>query len=262
VRADPLVQSLADALALPVDSPDRSRPFVEGVSSDVLLDAYPRVLRTLIRAHRPARVCDIGAGRNPQLSPTEVEELGVDCTLLDISAEELAQAPPGFDRVVGDIGAPDLRIDEPFDLVFSSMLAEHVADGAQLYRNTRAALRPGGIGFHFFPTLYSLPFVVNRLLPDAVTEPVLRRLKPKRKHKFPAYYSWTRGPTGAQLGRLRRVDLEVVAYVGGFGHRYYRKLPPVERCARPLWRFAEARELFGLTSYAYVVVRRPLEPPS
>ena len=258
VRSDPLVTTLSDALPLAGDaSTEPGRPLVDGVDSEVLLDAYPRVLRAMIEQHRPQRVCDVGAGRNPQLSRDELDRLGIHCTLLDISAEELDNAPPGFDRLLGDIGSADLVIDEPFDFVFSNMLAEHVPDGGQLYRNTLAALRPGGVAFHFFPTLYSLPFIANRLLPDAVTDGLLRRVRPDRQRKFPAHYSWARGPTGRQLGRVEGVGLDVVAYIGGFGHRYYRRLPAIERCARPAWRAAEQRRLYGFTSYAYVVVRRP-----
>ena len=46
------------------------------------------------------------------------------------------------------------------------MLAEHVPDGYRFHSNLFELLKPGGVAFHFMPTLYSPPFVINRLLPE------------------------------------------------------------------------------------------------
>ena len=258
-RTDPVVEGLAESLPLPDDAwpEDGEQPVVRAVPHELLLRSYRRVLRALIARERPERVLDVGAGRSPQLSVEETEQLGVHYALLDISAEELEHAPSGFDRVVGDMGAEHVDVDEPYDFVFSKDLAEHVRDGSRFFANTFELLRPGGVAFHFFPTLYSLPLVVNKLLPGSLTEPLLMRMRPDRRLKFPAHYSWTRGPTDRQLARLESVGFDVVAYVGGFGHRYYEKVPPAQRMARHAWDFARRHELYDLTNYAYLIVRRP-----
>ena len=95
-RADPLVETLAESLPFPDDAwpDDGEHPVVRAVPHELLLRSYRQVLRALIARERPARVLDIGAGRSPQLSVEETEQLGVHCALLDISAEELDNAPP------------------------------------------------------------------------------------------------------------------------------------------------------------------------
>jgi 2-polyprenyl-3-methyl-5-hydroxy-6-metoxy-1,4-benzoquinol methylase len=76
--------------------------------------------------------------------------------------------------------------------VFSKMLCEHLPDARTFHENCLRLLKPGGRAVHFFPTLYTLPFVANRLIPEEFARAVLRRIQPGRiddpKHeKFPAY---------------------------------------------------------------------------
>src|ERR1700721_1406514 len=55
---------------------------------------------------------------------------------------------------------------ESYDLVFSKMLCEHLPDARTFHANCLRLLRPGARAVHFFPTLYTLPFVANRLIPE------------------------------------------------------------------------------------------------
>jgi SAM-dependent methyltransferase len=113
-----------------------------------------------------------------------------------------------------------------FDLVVSRMTAEHVKDPESYHRNIRTMLRPGGVAFHFFPTLWTLPLAINRILPDFVTEPLLRLVAPRDSYqeaKFPAYY---------------------------------RSGPPLHRLEMAKARRLVSRPVPALTSFAYVVMRR------
>ena len=153
---------------------------------------------------------DLGGGARPSLPPDAVARLGLDYVVLDVSAEELAKAPDGYGTLQADIAGDEPPQLEPQDLVFSRMLAEHIAEPERFHRNVRALLRDDGIAFHLFPTLYELPFLVNRLLPVRTSERFLLRLDPARrregrKPKFPAYYRWCRGPGRRQLERLERL---------------------------------------------------------
>ena len=63
-----------------------------------------------------------------------------------------------------------------FDLAFSRMVFEHVADGQRAWNNLYELLAPGGVALAFIPTLYSFPFVVNWLLPDDVAAKIVKLL--------------------------------------------------------------------------------------
>ncbi len=139
---------------------------------------------------------------------------------------------------------------------------EHVDDGERYYRNIFAALRPGGVTAHCFSTLYALPFLANRLLPEGLTSRLLDLFNPRdryRQDKFPAHYSWSRGPSRRSIRRLRRLGYEVVEYRGYFGHPYYDR-----PALKPLRALEDAKAAWlcrhpipALTSYAVVILRKP-----
>src|SRR5256714_12867085 len=88
--------------------------------------AYLRLkerLVDLIRVNRCVSVCDVGGGRSPLFSLDDGRQLGVAYTILDISQEELDQAPAGYRRIrSGNWEAGPEQIPERFDLIFYPML--------------------------------------------------------------------------------------------------------------------------------------------
>ena len=212
-------------------------------------------------------VLEIGSGANPTLSTDALRRLRIDrYTTNDICEAELKKAPAGYETLCCDFTDPQLAIEERFDLVCSRMVNEHVQDGQKYYANIFRALRPGGITAHAFSTLYSFPFVVNRVMPEVVSSFLLNTFTPRDRHqheKFRAYYSWSRGPTAKQVSRFESLGFEVLSYTGYFGHTYYRrKLKPLhwlhQRKSAWLLRYPTAH----LTSYAAVVLRKPSVPSS
>ncbi len=158
-----------------------------------------------------------------------------------------------------DIAAADFDAGEPFDLVVSRMVAEHIEDAQTFHANVNRLLVPDGRAFHFFATLYALPFVVNRLLPRAVGDDILTALRPpeaRARPKFRAYYRWCRGPTARQIRRFTEAGFDVEEYVGFFGHSYYRKVLPIQELENRLARLLVRRPIPALTSFAYVVLRK------
>lgn len=225
-----------------------------------LLKGYPEYLQKLIETFQPKTICDIGGGRNPQLDAAYIQRQNCDYTILDISAEELARAPDGYRKLEGDIGSPRFSSSERFDFVFSRMVAEHVKDGRQFHRNVYNVLNDGGTAFHFFPTLFAVPFVANYLMPEQLSDRVLDLVSPRDRNKqgkFPAYYSWTLGPTKRQIHRLEQLGYEVTAYIAGFGHSYYRRVPLLSRAGDRFARHLIRHPVFSLTSYAYLILRKP-----
>lgn len=206
-------------------------------------------------------VCEVGGGAHPLLSRQERDCLGLAYTLIDVDASELAKAPNDVRKIELDITSSALT--ESFDAVISRYVAEHVRDPESMHRNVRAMLRPGGVAIHFFPTLYSAPFVLNRVIPEKLAELILLRIHPYRTRaanlgKFPAYYRWCRGPTRIQMRRLLSTGFEVEEYVAGFGHGYYCSAPRLHRLEEIKTRFLVRHPIALLTSYAIVVLRRPV----
>jgi 2-polyprenyl-3-methyl-5-hydroxy-6-metoxy-1,4-benzoquinol methylase len=196
--------------------------------SKIAWKTYHHKLRDLVIRSDIKKVCDIGGGANPLLSIEEVQKYGLEYTLLDISSEQLAKAPEGYNKLQADITDPELSIHGEYDLVCSQFLAEHVSNGLVFHKNTLNLLRDGGYAFHYFPTLYNVPFITNLILDEKISEPILLFFQPNRtkegKHgKFKAYYDWCRGPTNKNIKKFIDLGYIVEEYIGFFGHGFYER---------------------------------------
>lgn len=219
-------------------------------------------VRELVERTKVRRVCEVGGGANPALSPDFVAEHQLDYLLVDVAEEELAKAPSAYARLVADAASPEFEPPGEYDLVFTITVAEHIRRPDVFHRNVLRVLVPGGRAFHFFSTLYALPFLANRLLPERLADGVLRLVQPGRepegRHaKFAALYRWCRGPTRRQIARFERTGFRVEEYVGYFGHDYYAKLPPLHRAEERLASLLVRHPVPLLTTYASVVLRKP-----
>lgn len=218
-------------------------------------------LRDIVQTERADSVLEVGSGANPTLPPADLEDLAIRrYTTNDVSPEELAKAPPRYETLVADLSGPGWVPEVPYDLIFSRMVNEHIKDGRRYYSNLFDALRPGGLTVHCFATLYALPFVTNRLIPERVSRKLLAAVNPRDEHdhgKFRAYYSWSRGPTRRSIERFESLGFAVEEYEGYFGHDYYRRIAPLDAVERMKARVLAKHPLPQLTSYAVVKLRRP-----
>lgn len=225
--------------------------------------AAPVAVRRMMQDRQVRRVLEVGSGANPTLSPAEVAALGVEYCVNDQSAEELEKADASYERLVMDVSgeSPGPAALGRFDFIFSRMVNEHVADGERYYANLHQMLMPGGWTVHWFSTLYALPFLANRWMPEWLGETLLRAFQPRDPHrqgKFKAYYSWSRGPSSGMIRRFERLGFEVARYVGYFGHSYYaRRLPWVHALEMKKARWLVRHPVPCCTSYAMVVLRKP-----
>ncbi|MCD6281686.1 MAG: class I SAM-dependent methyltransferase [Deltaproteobacteria bacterium] len=220
---------------------------------------YQAFLEGLASREGVKRICEIGGGANPALSLEFIREHKLSYVILDISAEELVKAPEGYEKVQADIASPHLDIPGGYDLVFSKMLAEHIRDARQFHENVLSILAEGGIAFHFFPTLYAMPFILNRLMPERLSAILLRTFAPRDSYrfaKFPAYYRWCRGPTHTQIKRFEALGYEVEEYIGFFGHGYYMGIKPLDKLNSFIADILISHPIPSLTSYAYTILRR------
>lgn len=220
---------------------------------------YEAFLKRIIETRNVRTVCDVGGGANPVLPMDYILERNLEYSVLDISESELKKAPEGYIKIAADVQSPAFQSGgQKYDLVFSKMLAEHISNAHQFHLNIAGLLAPGGVAVHFFPTLYAFPFVVNWLIPEFVSDRLLNIFAPRDRYqhdKFPAYYQWCRGPSRRQFERFKSVGLEVLEYIGFFGHPgYYRRIPGVSHIHRIITKYLLSRPNPHLTSFAFVVL--------
>jgi SAM-dependent methyltransferase len=228
---------------------------------------YDGLLDWLCHRSDVRRVCEVGAGANPALQLDFLSACGIDHAIVDISQEELDKAPVGYTKLLLDMTQPLPQLTESVDLVASSFVAEHVHDPVTFHRNVWRMLRPGGFALHVFPTFYALPFLLNRAVPERVTDRVLIRFQRFREPeghegKFPAYYHWCRGPTQRQIARFRDVGFELLSFRGYFGHGYYLHFGLLNDCENAKAKFLLRHPVPQLTPYGLVLLRRPAIPGS
>lgn len=228
--------------------------------SEIVWTRYDRLIIDTIERHSFRKVCDLGGGANPVLPLEFVQASGIEYTVLDLSKEELDKAPDAYTKVVHDIMSPEAPPCGPFDLILTKMLAEHVQDGELFHKKIYHMLARGGIAVHFFSTLYALPFLLNRWLPEWIGRTLLMFLAPRNPHhhdKFPARYSWCRGPTRRMQQRIESLGYEIMEYWGLYGHRgYYLRIPLMLTIHDSIVKLLLKHPAPLLTSYAYLVLRK------
>lgn len=224
----------------------------------------PGYLKSLLAEYGCRRILEVGSGANPTLAPEDVRGHATRYVTSDLSEEELAKADAAFERLVLDLSAPviDSDLQNKFDCVFSRMVGEHIRNGEQYHKNIFGVLRPGGIAVHCFSTLGTLPFAINRIVPDCVADRLLQMFAPRDSYKhgrFKAYYSWGSGPSKAMIARFESLGYEVIEYTGYYGHGYYtQRLPWLDRIERIKSRYLLHHPIPQLCSYATLVLRKPI----
>lgn len=225
-------------------------------------DKAPEMLLQLIKIYNPKKVLEIGSGANPTLNPKIVSDLEIKYTTNDLSGEELLKASSVYSTWEADLCTPNIAKthSEKYQLIFSRMVNEHIKDGKTYYKNLYDLLEPGGVTAHCFSTLYALPFLVNRILPENLTDRLLNFFNPRDRYKhekFPAYYSWSRGPSVKSIKKFEALGFEVVEYIGFFGHGYYRKKAPfLDNLEQKKAHWLVKNPIPQLTSYAYVILKK------
>jgi SAM-dependent methyltransferase len=215
---------------------------------------YGDELKAIVAVHPEAALLELGAGRRPSFTFAEMPSTVRTYTVNDISADELALLPEGYDQACFDVSGDASNFSDHYDVVFSRFLAEHVADGEAMHRNVYQVLREGGVAFHLIPTLYAVPFVINKFLPERLTSWVLAKFAPRRaiNPKFPAYYSMCYGDPKKMIRKLAEIGYSKVEIRNFYGHFYYERIPVLRGVHRWFSALAARREWTRLSSYAYI----------
>ena len=158
-------------------------------------------LDLLSEALRPgSRVLDVGSGARPTVPPEQRPD-GCHYVGLDASGHELARAPAGsYDETsVGDIVRPP-ELGEPFDLVVSWQVLEHVASMRRALESQRRALVPGGHLVAQLSGARAIHAVLSRAVPHRLATALMARLMGESpEDHFPTHYD---GCTHTDLQRF------------------------------------------------------------
>lgn len=261
---------MSAALSRPVESDELPRrPSLATLARDLgyspdwnwAWESYRATILALSQRYGLTRHLEVGGGRDTLFTPDEARALGLDVTVNDISASELARAPAAFGRICCDVAAPDtMRHVRPgaYDLVYSRMVMEHVRDARQLWANQHAMLAPGGVALAFVPTLYAPAFALNRLVPETLSSAIVRRLFPDRHQegdnpKFPAFYDLCYGDPAKVAPVLEGIGFREVLVLPFYGYSYFWKIPGLKQLDAAFTRVVRARDLRVFTSFAYIV---------
>jgi len=207
------------------------------------------------------RLMEIGGGRSPLFTPAEAADAGIELTVNDIDAGELARAPEAFEKAQFDIaGEIHSSWEGSFDLIVSRMVFEHVRDAPRGWANKARLLAPGGVAFAFHPTLYAPPFLINWLMPEKLTSRTLQRYFPDRHAgsgpKFPARYEMCFSDPAKIEPILKGIGFSEVLVAPFWRHGYFHSLPVLRELDAVVQDFAEKRDWRMLSTYAYTLARR------
>jgi hypothetical protein len=136
---------------------------------------------------------------------------------------------------------------------------EHVRDSKRAWRNMSQLLDANGVALAFIPTLFSPPFVINKIVPERVSGRILRSLFADRRHlrpKFPAYYDRCYGAQARLEPVIKACGFKEVLVVPFWTHGYFHRIPVLRFFDDQLQRLARHRDWRSLTSYAYLIARK------
>lgn len=224
---------------------------------------YKQVVRELSKRFAAHRLIEIGGGRDPLFDRSEIRDLDAEMTVNDIAPGELEALPPGYHTACFDI-AGDIsnvvHLHNNFDLAFSRMVFEHVADGRRAWTNLYELLAPGGVGLAFVPTLYAVPFVLNWLLPENLAAAIVKAIYHHRTDDedpvFPARYSWCVADKTRVGSMLSAVGYREIVVQPFYGHGYYRYFPIIRDIHERFTDVARHRDWRMLASFAYIAARK------
>jgi SAM-dependent methyltransferase len=224
---------------------------------------YRATVENLVEHGSGRSVIEIGGGRSPLFAETDIRRLGVDYTANDISPRELSLAPDWARKACFDVQAADRSAVEPFagryDLAMSKMVMEHVESYERAYQTIYQLLRPGGVTLAFHPTLFALPFLINHMIPEKLSDRILGMIFDDRSDqgepKFPACYSGCR-VSNAIVRTLEGIGFSEVIQIPFYGHDYYRHFPGMSTINRSVAAFARSRDLRFMATYAYTIARK------
>lgn len=199
-------------------------------------------------------VLEIGGGRHPSI----IDRKDLDYTIVDPDNGELSRSPIDVKRINSTIQNLDKRI--KYDLIISKMVLEHVEDPDSFHKQVFEVLKPNGKAIHFFACRHSLPAIVNRLLPEAFGDMILRMIQNRNldeNPKYEAYYRRTKGHVKNQIEYFLKMGYAIDEYHSFVGHKYLKNIPILGFMEKLYSRALVYFKLKSLSTVALVVLSKP-----
>ncbi len=224
-------------------------------------DQFRNNVYSLIKRKHGQTVMEIGGGRAPMFSEYDMKQADATYIINDICQSELDSSSNKLRKLCFDICSKEndviLNNSNSCSVMFSKMVFEHVPDALQAYKNIYTLLESGGVCLNYHPVLFSPPFVVNAVFPEALSAQLLRFIDPRRVEtdipKFPAYYSRCR-VSARFRDQLKQIGFSKVWQIPFFYHNYFAGIPIFIGIDRAISRFAEYINITSLASYCYTCV--------
>lgn len=212
---------------------------------------------------QPLLVLDIGCGRTSFLTPELKCEYPYLLYGMDISAEEMEQNDLLDERIVYDAGNARYRNDlaryaNTFDVIISHTFLEHVGQPETVHGLINFLLRDSGVIVHLYPTLFDPFLTLNHLLPDRLTEPILKILQPSREKtgKFPSFYKHCRACSPKLQLMYRELGLRVLRYRNFYGTHYLYRFFPLQAIMDLFYLLALKLDFRPLTSMSCIILSK------
>jgi SAM-dependent methyltransferase len=187
---------------------------------NIAYQTYYDVIDTVIKDG--FSVLEIGGGRHPSIRNRK----GLDYTIVDPDNSELTKSPEDIKQINCTI--QELEKEVKYDLIISKMVLEHVKDPDSFHKQVLELLKPNGSVIHFFACRNSLPALVNRLLPEAFGDMILKMINNRNLEespKYEAYYKRTKGHVKSQIEYFLGMGYIIEEYNSFVGHKYFKSIP-------------------------------------
>lgn len=199
-------------------------------------------------------VLDVGAGRHPAIAP-EHRPPGCRYVGLDISEPELRAAPSAaYDATIThDITRP-LLCEQPFDLVLSWQVLEHVKPIDDALENLRLLLRPGATMAAQVSGSFAAFSLLARVVPHRIRiRAMARLLGHPAEIKFPTHYDrcWA---SALERALDTWSSVTVLPYYRGAG--YFGFARPLQRAYLRYESVVARRDVRNLATHYLLVARR------
>lgn len=214
-------------------------------------DAYFTSIRN--NALSQYNILEVGGGAHPSFMDRE----DFNYHIVDSDSNELAKAPE--DIVKFERKVEDLSDKIKFDLVISKMVLEHVPNPEEFHEKVMQLLKPKGKAIHFFACRFSIPGLVNRILPERVGEIILRILKNRETGdhpKYQAYYKRTLGGVNSQIKFFENMGYEIEEYRSFVGHKYFKAFPILKQLEQLYTWLLVKMKMKSLATVALVVLKK------
>ena len=175
------------------------------------------------------KICEIGPSGQPSIKSSVIRERGLDYTIIDIETIYWEEYNPEVEKFDIDLQKDfDSRLENKFDLVISQMVLEHIEDPKSFHVGIFKLLKRGGSAIHLYANPYSIPAIINGILPESIGSFILSKIKNRdldKNHKYPAFYRWCFFSSQKANRNFESLGYRIVYHMGYPGHNYFQSIP-------------------------------------